>query len=163
MCKLWPPRSKGQVTRSGQSRNINSAPASKFKIALWHSLVRMIWNFQATIRAWIPTKKLSRISHFRDLRSGHFGLPAPIISLWENTFSAYNFWTRYARRMKMAPICLYHHSESNDMQHDLFWPDLTSDLWSNFDLDLRSNWVSFDPSWREEHNGGKIVALDLIV
>ena len=33
--KSWTPRSKGQVTRSGQIRNITSAPASKFKIALW--------------------------------------------------------------------------------------------------------------------------------
>ena len=32
--KFWHHSSKGQVTRSGQSRNITSAPASKFKIAL---------------------------------------------------------------------------------------------------------------------------------
>ena len=62
--------------------------------------------------------------------------------------------------MKMAPICLSDHFESNGMQHDLLFPD----LWSNFDLDLlRSNWVSFDPSRREKHNGGKIVALGLVV
>ena len=36
--------------------------------------------------------------------------------------------------MKMAPICLPHHSKSNDMQHDHF--DLTSDFGSNFELDL---------------------------
>ena len=29
------PRSIGQVTTSGQSRNITLAPASKFKVALW--------------------------------------------------------------------------------------------------------------------------------
>ena len=40
--------------------------------------------------------------------------------------------------------------------------DLTSDLRSNFDLDLRSNWLSFDLSRREEHNGSKIGALDPI-
>ena len=33
---------------------------------------------------------------------------------------------------------------------------------SHFDLDLlRSTWVSFDLSGREEHNGDKIVSLDL--
>ena len=41
--------------------------------------------------------------------------------------------------------------------------DLTSDLRSNFYFDLlRSNWVSFDPSRREEHNDSKIDALDPI-
>ena len=34
-CKFLRSRSKGQYTRSGQSRNIISAPPSKFKIALW--------------------------------------------------------------------------------------------------------------------------------
>ena len=63
----------------------------------------------------------------------------------------------------MAPICVSHCSESNDIQYDLLSPDLTSDLMPKFDLDsLRSNWVSFDPSQQEEHNGEKIVALDLI-
>ena len=42
---------------------------------------------------------------------------------------------------------------------DQTWPDLSS----NFKLEpLMSNWVLFDLSWREEHNGEKIVALDLI-
>ena len=87
--------------------------------------------------------------------------PAPIISLSENNFFAYKFWTRYDRQMKMAFICLSHHSESNDMQHDLLWPDLTSDLWSNFDLDfLKSNWVLSDLPRREEQNGSEIDALD---
>ena len=66
--------------------------------------------------------------------------------------------------MKVAPICLSYHSESNDMQRDVFWPDPISDLWPNFDLDLlRSTLVSFDSSWREEHNFGLIVALGPIV
>ena len=63
----------------------------------------------------------------------------------------------------MAPIGLSHHSESNDVQHDPLWPDLTSNCSSNFDLDLlRSNWVSFDSSQRKEHNGDivEIVAID---
>ena len=57
-------------------------------------------------------------------------------------------------------MLLSHHSESNDMQYDLLWPDLTSDLRSNFDLDfLRSNWLSVALPRREEHNGSKIDAL----
>ena len=40
---------------------------------------------------------------------------------------------------------------------------LTPDLWSNFDFDLlRSNWILFDLSQREEHNGSKIDAPDPI-
>ena len=81
--------------------------------------------------------------------------PAPVISLFK--LFAYNVWTKYARRMKMTPS---HYLESNDTQHDLLWPDLISDLRSNFELDiLRSNWKSFDLSWLEEHNGNKIAAL----
>ena len=50
------------------------------------------------------------------------------------------------------------------MQYDLLWPDLISYLWSNIDLDiLRLNWVSFDLSRREQHNGGKTVALGHIL
>ena len=56
--------------------------------------------------------------------------------------------------VETAPICFSHHSESNDMQHDLLWPDLTSDLWSNLDFDfLKSNWVLSDLPRREEQNG----------
>ena len=74
---------------------------------------------------------------------------------------ANNFWTTYDRRMKMAPISLSHNSKSNDMQHNLLWPDLTSDIRSNFDLGfLRSTWSSFDLSRQEEHIGSKINALD---
>ena len=41
--------------------------------------------------------------------------------------------------------------------------NLTFVLRSNFDLDfLRANWVSFDPSRREEHDGSNIDALDPI-
>ena len=48
------------------------------------------------------------------------------------------------------------------MQHTYF--DMTSDLRSNFDLDfLRFNWVSIDLSSQDEHNGGKIVAVDQVV
>ena len=88
--------------------------------------------------------------------------PAPIISLWENRLFAYYFWTSCDRRLKMVPICLPRHSNSNSIQHDLLWPDMTSDLKSNFDLDLwHSICVWFYASWLEEHNDGKIVALGL--
>ena len=49
------------------------------------------------------------------------------------------------------------------MQHDPLSPDLISDLRSNFDRDfLRSNWISFDLSRREERIGNNSVALGLI-
>ena len=77
-------------------------------------------------------------------------------------FFVYNVCTRYGRRIEMAPICLYHHSNSNDMEHDLLWSDLTSDLRSNFALNFKVKLGSFDLSWREEHNDGRIDALDPI-
>ena len=63
VCQFWPPRSKGQVTRLGQSRNITAAVKTVS--------VRMIWSFKGTIRARIPAKCISRISHFRDVRPGN--------------------------------------------------------------------------------------------
>ena len=48
------------------------------------------------------------------------------------------------------------------MEPDLLLSDLTSDLMSKFDIDLRSTLLSFDPSRQEEHNGSKIDALDPI-
>ena len=39
------------------------------------------WNFQKTYLSYVPTKRISRIFYFGDLRSGHFS-DLPIISQW---------------------------------------------------------------------------------
>ena len=64
----------------------------------------------------------------------------------------------------MVPNDLSRRDASIDMQHDLIgsWPDL--DLRSNFDLDLsRSSGICFESSWREKHDGVKIISVSLLV
>ena len=104
-------------------------------------LSRIILNSKGSIPVWIPTNLY--LGSLILVTSGQVSFwCAPIISLWQNTFFAYNVWTRFARGLKMAPIWLSHHSESNDMPHDLLWPDLTSDFRSNFYLDFwRTNYI----------------------
>ena len=49
---------------------------------------------------------------------------------------------------------------SADMQHDLFRSDHDLELRSNFQHDLlRSKYSSFDASWREKQDTGKMNAL----
>ena len=63
-------------------------------------IVRMIWNFEDEILAWMLTECISPIFHFRDLGSGQFSA-RPIITLWRNYFSANNFGTSGGRRLKV--------------------------------------------------------------
>ena len=149
-------RSPGQVKFGTSPRHRHLSSRSRCE----HSFSPNDLKLSGNNTARIPTKHYLGLIIFLTCGQVIF-LPAPIIRLWENTFFAYHFWTKCDRQMKIAPICLTEHSKSNEMQHGLFWPDLTSDLRSNFDLNfLRSNLVSCDLSWGEEHNGGKMVALD---
>ena len=53
-------------------------------------------------------------------------------------------------------MCSARRYGSTDMQHDPFRSGHDLDLRSNFQVDLsRSNYSSFDASWREEHDAGK--------
>ena len=79
-------------------------------------------------------------------------------------FFANNTWQDRARDAEMVPNDLSRRDASVDMQHDLIgsWPDL--DLRSNFDLDLsRSSGICFESSWREKHDGVKIISVSLLV
>ena len=49
--KFWLPRSKGQVTRSGQSQMCTSGPASNFNFALWAQLY-FEWFETLRMRYW---------------------------------------------------------------------------------------------------------------
>ena len=125
----------------------------------------MVRNFQGTIRVWITTKCLY-LGFLISVTSGHaIFWPAPIlcptyaygsISLSSITFEpgVIDEWNLHQYACLINPI---------RMTYNMTHFDLTSDLGSNFELDfLRSNWVSFDFPRRYKHNGGKIVALDLI-
>ena len=58
------------------------------------------------IRAWNAIKRISRISHFRDFRSGRFWLVS-IIGLLENKLFAYTIWTSCDKRIKTDQyVCL---------------------------------------------------------
>lgn len=76
-------------------------------------------------------------------------------------------WLGKARRMKVAPMCLSRPYASIDMQHDTFQTcrDLRSpDLRSNFQIDLSGScYTSFEPAWREEHDGTWIISLSFLV
>ena len=90
-------------------------------------------------------------------------LPTPIISICENMFLPITFvpgvideWTWHQYVCPITP-----NRTIRNMTY-LLWSDLTPDLRLNFDVDfLRSNWVSFEPSWRKEHNCGKMDYLDI--
>ena len=59
--------------------------------------------------------------------------------------------------MKTPQMCSGGRCGSTDVQHDLFGSGHDLDLRSNFQHDLsRSTDSSFDASWREEHDAGKI-------
>ena len=109
-----------QITRSGQSRNNTWHRHQSSRSRCEHSFI------PSDLKLLEYDTGMDTYGFFIFVTSGQVILwPASIISLWENTFFAYNFWTRCDRRIKIAPICLSRHSEANDMQHDLFdptWP-----------------------------------------
>ena len=149
MWTFWPPRSKGQVKvgtspqqqhQSSRSRCEHSFSLNDLKLSGYDKGMDTYKTYTLDI-IFVTSGKVI-----------FWPAPITIISLWENRFSAYYFWTKCDRWMKMAQICL----SSLQIEWYATWPILTwPDLRSNFDLDLRSNWVSFDPSWREVHNGAK--------
>ena len=62
VCKVRLPRSKGQVTRSGQSQMCTPGPASNLEDRVVGTvLVRMFSNFHDEILEWIPTECIFRI------------------------------------------------------------------------------------------------------
>ena len=73
------------------------------------------------------------------------------------SFLSNNSWLEQDTGSKTHSSCLSRQDGSTDMQHDLFGSGHDLDLRSNFQHDLsRSTDNSFDASWREEHDAGKI-------
>ena len=114
VCKFWLPRSKGQVTMSGQSQMCTSGPASNFNFALWAHLLSE-WFESLRMRYWRGCQQIVylRFFHFGDLGPGQFSA-RPIITLWGNYFSTKNFWTSGGRRLKVVSKRLSRGPKSND-------------------------------------------------
>ena len=65
--------------------------------------------------------------------------------------------------MGQAPKCLSRPGASIDMQYDLLRSLRDLDLRSNFEVDLsRSNYICFDSSRQDKHDGAHIFALSFI-
>ena len=61
---------------------------------------------------------------------------------------------------KTTPLRLSLQDASNDISYDLFGSGHDLDLRSNFKFDLfRSNYISFDASQRDTHDGVQIISL----
>ena len=61
---------------------------------------------------------------------------------------------------KITRLCLSRRDASNDISYNLFESGHDLDLRSNFKFDLfRSNYISFDASQRDTHDGVQIISL----
>ena len=59
-------------------------------------------------------------------------------------------------------MCWWRPYGSTDMQHGIFWSGHDLELRSNFQHDLsRLNYSSFDASWQEKHDVGKMIVMSL--
>ena len=68
------------------------------------------------------------------------------------------------REAKLALLCLARQDASTDMQHGILGSIHDLDLKTNFQLDLlRSSCISFEPPWRGEHDGVKIISLPWVL
>ena len=119
--KLLHRKTKGQVTSSGRIQMCTRASSSRSSCG--HSFSRNVLNCQDKILVRMTIECIFRIVHCRDFRASQFST-RPIVTIWGNSSSAHNFWTKGDMKMAYLSVCLVvpNRMTSNMTNFDMIWP-----------------------------------------